>query len=134
MSTSRVWTCETDAEGGYIVSGSFDLDHLHDLVEFRKPEDAESTTVGGLVTEWLGHVPEAGETIERDGVRIEVLAANELRVDQVRISKLEPQAGAWRIRRSDSSPASCRIIGRPERREIHAAECAGRQQGRDRRR
>ncbi|HYP09229.1 MAG TPA: hemolysin family protein [Bryobacteraceae bacterium] len=81
---------ETDAEGGFIVSGSFDLDNLHDLVEFRKPEDSESTTVGGLVTEWLGRVPEAGESVERDGVRLEVLAANDLRVDQVRISKTEP--------------------------------------------
>ena len=26
----------TDSDGGYIVSGSFDVDHLHDLVEFRK--------------------------------------------------------------------------------------------------
>ena len=78
-----------DSDGGYVVSGSFDVDHLHDLVEFRKPDDAESTTVGGLVTEWLGYVPEAGESIEREGVRIEVLAANELRVDQVRISKTE---------------------------------------------
>ena len=84
---------QTDSDGGYIVSGSFDVDHLHDLVEFRKSEDAESTTVGGLVTEWLGRVPEAGESIERDGVRIEVLAANELRVDQVRISKAEPVNG-----------------------------------------
>ena len=83
---------ETDTAGRFIVSGSFDVDHLHDLVEFRKPEDSESTTVGGLVTEWLGRVPEAGETIEREGVRIEVLAANELRIDQVRISKAEPAA------------------------------------------
>lgn len=80
---------QMDANGGYIVSGSFDVDHLHDLVEFRKSEDDESTTVGGLVTEWLGRVPEAGESIEREGVRIEVLAGNELRVDQVRISKSE---------------------------------------------
>jgi CBS domain containing-hemolysin-like protein len=80
---------QTDEDGGYIVSGSFDLDNLHDLVEFRKSEDSESTTVGGLVTEWLGRVPEAGETFERDGIRIEVLAANELRVDQVRISRIE---------------------------------------------
>lgn len=84
---------EVDNEGGYIVSGSFDVDHLHDLVEFRKPEDSESTTVGGLVTEWLGRVPEVGEAIERDGVRIEVLGGNELRVDQVRISKAEPANG-----------------------------------------
>ncbi|HYI96653.1 MAG TPA: hemolysin family protein [Bryobacteraceae bacterium] len=81
---------EVDSGGGYIVSGSFDVDHLHDLVEFRKPEDSESTTVGGLVTEWLGRVPEVGETIEREGVRIEVLGGNELRVDQVRISRAEP--------------------------------------------
>jgi CBS domain containing-hemolysin-like protein len=81
---------QEDSEGGYIVSGSFDVDHLDDLVEFRKPEDAESTTVGGLVTEWMGRVPEVGDTVEREGVRIEVLAANELRVDQVRISRTEP--------------------------------------------
>jgi putative hemolysin len=81
-----------DRNGGYVVSGSFDVDHLHELVEFRKPEDSESTTVGGLVTEWLGYVPEPGEAIERDGVRIEVLAANELRVDRVRISRVVESA------------------------------------------
>jgi putative hemolysin len=81
---------QEDSEGGYIVSGSFDVDHLDDLVEFRKSGESESTTVGGLVTEWMGRVPEVGDTVERDGVRIEVLAANELRVDQVRISRAEP--------------------------------------------
>ena len=81
---------QPDTEGGFIVSGSFDVDHLQELLDFRATEDAESTTVGGLVTEWMGRVPEVGESIERDGIRIEVLAANELRVDQVRISKVEP--------------------------------------------
>jgi CBS domain containing-hemolysin-like protein len=81
---------QTDSEGGFIVSGSFDVDHLQDLLEFRAAGHTESTTVGGLVTEWMGRVPEPGETVERDGIRIEVLAANELRVDQVRISKAEP--------------------------------------------
>lgn len=80
---------ERDADGGFIVSGSFDLDHLHELLEFRAPEETESTTVGGLVTEWMGHVPQAGESVERDGIRLEILAANELRVDQVRISRAE---------------------------------------------
>ena len=45
------------------------------------------------MTEWLGRVPKRAKSIERDGVRIEVLAANELRVDQVRISKAEPANG-----------------------------------------
>ena len=77
-----------DGNGGYIVSGNFDLDRVADLIqEFRREDDIESTTVGGLVSEWLGHVPRAGEFADRDGVRIEVLASDELRVTQVRISK-----------------------------------------------
>jgi putative hemolysin len=83
---------EQDPEGRFIVSGSFDVDHLHDLLEFRPEEEPESTTIGGLVTEWLGRVPHPGESVERDGIRIEVLAANELRVEQVRLSKIEPPA------------------------------------------
>jgi CBS domain containing-hemolysin-like protein len=76
-------------EGGghYVVSGSLDLDRLQDLLDFRPEEETESTTVGGLVTEWMGHVPHAGEAVERDGIRLEVVAGDELRVDQVRVSR-----------------------------------------------
>jgi CBS domain containing-hemolysin-like protein len=82
-----------DGQGGYIVSGSFDLDRIGDLIEtFHRAEDIESTTVGGLVSEWLGRVPKPGEFIERDGVRLEVLASDELRVGQVRISRSQTVA------------------------------------------
>jgi CBS domain containing-hemolysin-like protein len=77
-----------DGHGGYIVSGNFDLDRVADLIQaFHREEDIESTTVGGLVSEWLGHVPRAGEFADRDGVRIDVLGSDELRVTQVRIRK-----------------------------------------------
>jgi CBS domain containing-hemolysin-like protein len=77
-----------DGHGGFIVSGSFDLDRISDLVEsFHREEEIESTTVGGLVSEWLGRVPKAGETVDRDGVRLEVLVSDGLRVGQVRIGK-----------------------------------------------
>jgi CBS domain containing-hemolysin-like protein len=77
-----------DGRGGYVVSGSFDLDRVGDLFSsFHREEDIESTTVGGLVSEWLGRVPKAGEAVDRDGVRIEVLASDDLRVGQVRIGK-----------------------------------------------
>jgi putative hemolysin len=74
-------------DGSYVVSGSFDIGRLEDLLDFNPPEGTESTTVGGLVTEWLGHVPAAGEATERDGISIKVLSANQVRVDQVRVSK-----------------------------------------------
>jgi putative hemolysin len=76
-----------EPDGSYVVSGSFDLGRLGDLLDFHPQEDTESTTVGGLITEWLGHVPAAGEASERDGISIQVLAANHLRVDQVRVAK-----------------------------------------------
>jgi CBS domain containing-hemolysin-like protein len=81
-----------ESESSFVAPGSLDLDRLHELLGFRPEEDTESTTVGGLVAEWLGHVPQVGESVERDGIRIEVLAGNELRVEQVRVSKLQAEA------------------------------------------
>jgi len=80
-----------ESEGSFVVSGSLDLDRLDDLLDFRPAEETESTTIGGLVTEWLGHVPHVGESVERDGIRIEVLAGDDLKVEQVRVSKAEPK-------------------------------------------
>jgi len=77
-----------DGRGGFIVAGNFDLDRVADLLDsFHREEDLESTTVGGLVSEWLGRVPKPGEMVDRDGIRVEVLASDEWRVEQVRISK-----------------------------------------------
>ena len=82
-----------DGRGGYIVSGSFELNRIGDLFQtFHREEDIESTSVGGLVCEWLGHVPKAGEAADRDGVRIEVLASDEFRVERVRLSKSQTVA------------------------------------------
>jgi putative hemolysin len=76
-----------DPDGSYVVSGSFDVDRLADLLDFHAQDDTESTTIGGLITEWLGHVPAVGEEAGRDGILIKVLAANDRRVDQVRVAK-----------------------------------------------
>ena len=76
-----------DGHGGYIVSGSLDLDRLRDLLDFRPQEDVESTTISGLAAEWMGRVPAVGDLVEREGLQIEVLAGNERRVDQVRVTR-----------------------------------------------
>lgn len=78
-----------DAHGGYIVSGNFGVDRLEELLGFRANGDVESTTVGGLVMEWLGRVPLPGEAVERGGMRVQVLSSNELRIEKVRLSRVE---------------------------------------------
>jgi len=82
-----------DGQGGYIVSGNFDLARVADLLHgFHPGDEIQSTTVGGLVSEWLGRVPKQGESVDREGIRIEVLASDDLRVSQVRIGKSEAVA------------------------------------------
>jgi CBS domain containing-hemolysin-like protein len=108
-----------DGRGGFIVAGNFDLDRVADLLEsFHREEDVESTTVGGLVSEWLGRVPKPGELVDRDGIRVEVLASDEWRVEQVRISKCPTSANrrcstpwsarSWRSSRTSRKPRALR--------------------------
>lgn len=80
---------EREPDGAVVVSGSFDLDHLQDMFGFRPEEGTESTTVGGLASEWAGAVPKVGEVVEHGGLRMEILSADEYRVDQVRIRLME---------------------------------------------
>jgi CBS domain containing-hemolysin-like protein len=79
--------------GAYVMAGTYDLDHLKELVSFEPSNATEATTVGGLVTEWFGYVPSPGEVLEREGIRIEVLASSDLRVDKVRLAKLPASNG-----------------------------------------
>ena len=48
---------------GWQVSGLLRIDEVADATGFRAPE-GEYETVGGLVLEELGHIPEPGETVE----------------------------------------------------------------------
>jgi CBS domain containing-hemolysin-like protein len=82
---------ESDGNGGFIVPGSLDLDRLDEIIGYRPEPEPESTTVGGLIAEWAGHVPRVGEVVEEDGILMEVLAGNELRVDKVRVCRKETE-------------------------------------------
>jgi len=56
----------------------------------RLPDHYESTTIAGLVSEIAGHIPLPGEVVEEDGLRLEVLASTDRRVDRVRVSLASP--------------------------------------------
>jgi CBS domain containing-hemolysin-like protein len=76
-------------ETSYVVPGATDLDMLEEFFDYRV-DDVEATTVAGLVSEVAGRIPHAGETIEHDGLRFEVLESTDRRIERVRISKLPP--------------------------------------------
>ena len=75
--------------GSWLVPGSFPVDQLANL--FGEPVELDSgyeaTTLGGLVSEIEGRIPLRGEVIEVDnaGLRIEVVASTDRRVERLRI-------------------------------------------------
>ncbi len=73
-----------DEHGALVLAGSFPVHDLADL-EVGLPE-GNYATVAGLVLDHLGHIPEAGETVEIDGWRIEVLKMKGRAIAQVRLS------------------------------------------------
>jgi CBS domain containing-hemolysin-like protein len=78
--------------GVWLVPGSFPVDQLADLFGeadgFGDLDDAyEATTLGGLVSEIEGRIPHAGEVvmIEPIGLRMEVVASTDRRVERLRV-------------------------------------------------
>jgi CBS domain containing-hemolysin-like protein len=65
-------------------------DTRDDPTALRLPEHYESTTLGGLVSEIAGHIPLPGEVVEEDGLRLEVLASTDRRIDRIRVSLTDP--------------------------------------------
>lgn len=104
-----------EPDGSYIVPGNFEVSRLRELFadqleraasrpaeDGETPKDAleareeererpllseqyESTTLGGLVSEMAGRIPAPGEIVTEDGLRMEVLASTDRRIDRLRV-------------------------------------------------
>jgi putative hemolysin len=78
------------AGGGMSLLGHYPV---HDLPNLGiEPPATEATTIGGLVAEQLGRLPEPGDTIELDGRRVTVESLRRRRVQRVRIDPAPPDA------------------------------------------
>jgi putative hemolysin len=84
-----------DPDGSMIVRGSVSLERLRELfnVDLEAGSDEQFTTVAGLLNHIAGHVPAAGERIDYDGLRFEVIDANQRKV--LRLRARRHAAAAW---------------------------------------
>jgi putative hemolysin len=83
-----------EAAGSMVLRGSLAVDKLNELfgVEVTDPEAAGGVaTIAGLLNHLAGHVPEAGERIDFNGLQFEVLEANQRKVLRLRARR---RAGA----------------------------------------
>ncbi len=80
---------QREPEGVWLVGGDFPVDQLSHLFgdSVQVGEEYEATTLGGLVSEIEGRIPLPGEVVLLDhaGLRIQVVASTDRRVERLRI-------------------------------------------------
>jgi len=77
-------------DGYYDVLGSTEVDKIERLLEGLDLEDEDYTTIAGMVTSEAGYVPKKGEHLELRGLSIEILEADEKRVNLLRLRRSLP--------------------------------------------
>lgn len=85
-----------ESSGSMVLRGSLAVEKLEELFGIRlNDRDVESTaaTVAGLLNHIAGHVPEAGEKLDYDGLQFEVIEANQRKVLRLR-ARRQPEARA----------------------------------------
>jgi CBS domain containing-hemolysin-like protein len=85
-----------ESENSYVMLGSVDIGRLQDLFDTRF-EPRDTTTVGGLVSALMGRIPQLGEVMEEDGLRFEVLASTDRKVEKVRVSRLQTDTPSQQV-------------------------------------
>jgi CBS domain containing-hemolysin-like protein len=70
-----------------IADGTLDLREINYAFNVSIPQ-LEHRSLNGFIIEELGHVPERGETLERQGLRIDVVDATETQVLRARVRKM----------------------------------------------
>jgi CBS domain containing-hemolysin-like protein len=82
-----------EADGALLLRGSVSVEKVQELlgVEFA---GAGSATVAGLLNRIAGHVPHSGESFQHEGLRFEVLEANQRKVLRLRVRRVPLPARA----------------------------------------
>ncbi len=71
----------------YIVEGRTHIDEIDELFEDIEIKDTgEFETIGGLVFDCLGRIPEVSETFEVNGMQCKILSVNERKIEKMMLS------------------------------------------------
>jgi putative hemolysin len=81
-----------DVDGAVVAAGRVSVDRLQEALEARLCEEEDVETVGGLAAMVFGRIPRPGERIHFRGFEIEVIDAEEKRVNRARFRRMpEPE-------------------------------------------
>ncbi len=75
----------------FIVSGDENVEDMYEKLDLPAPDDIESTTVSGYITELMDKIPQAGEKLALKDIEIEVTKASAKHVQEVKVTLLESE-------------------------------------------
>jgi magnesium and cobalt transporter len=79
---------EVEADGAVLVDCRVGVDTLEEALEAELSVEEGIETVGGLVTSIFGRIPRAGERTSHRGFEVEVLDAEDKRVNRARFRRI----------------------------------------------
>ncbi len=88
-----------ESGGAMVLRGSVPVDKVGELFGVQletAAQHANATTIAGVLNGVAGHVPKPGEVVEFDGLRFQVLEANQRKVLRVRVRPAASAASAAR--------------------------------------
>lgn len=82
-----------EGDGVFLVSARLPIDQLGELFDLEL-EDEEVDTVGGLFAKWLGRLPEPGDEVEDEGIRMTAVETERRRKRLItaRVTATEPRS------------------------------------------
>lgn len=80
--------------GSLEVAGLTTIEDLKRVMPELKKKKIPSKTVGGLIMEAMGKVPESGESVELMGIRFTVISSSERQIKRVKVEPLDENNGS----------------------------------------
>lgn len=90
----------------FIVSGDENVEDMYEKLDLSAPDDTESTTVSGYITELMDKIPQTGEKLTLKNIEIEVTKASAKHVQEVKVTLLENEEEKNSKNRSDEEEES----------------------------
>ena len=81
----------TREDGSLLVEGMIPIDELRETVSLTEfdPEDADYSTLAGFILYKINEIPKAGDYLDTEGYRFEIIDMDKSKIDKVLIRRLE---------------------------------------------
>jgi CBS domain containing-hemolysin-like protein len=80
-------------DGSFLVDARTLIEEVNEQMDLELPDDEDYDTIGGYIAAESGRIPQKGEKIETDLIRVEIMEAEPRRVQKLKLAKVCQDGG-----------------------------------------